>query len=120
MAAARACARVAPFRILGKSPMRPFILTLLFILLAVADRAAAFICTLSPDKSTVIVKVSNPYAQQTACTVTCNFITPDGIKSVTCTQTVPGGAKDWYVCIHPAAGKSYSNLDSGSENCTKP
>lgn len=104
---------------MGKSPVSPIILTVLFILLAGADRAAAFICTLSPDKSTVIVKVSNPYAHQTACTVTCNFITPDGIKSVTCTQTVPGGAKDWYVCIRPG-GKSYGNLDSGSENCTKP
>ena len=29
-------------------------------------------------------------------------------------------AKDWYVCIRPAAGKSYGNLDSGSENCAKP
>jgi len=100
--------------------MRPLILTLLFFLLAGADRAAAFICTLSPDKSTVIVKVSNPYAQQTTCTVTCNFVTPGGIERITCTQNVPGSAKDWYVCIRPAAGKSYGNLDSGSENCTKP
>lgn len=95
-------------------PCLPLILTLLFILLAGGDRAAAFICTLSPDKSTVIVKVSNPYAQKAACTVTCNFITPDGIKSITCTQAVPGGAKNWYVCIRPAAGKSYGDLDSGS------
>jgi hypothetical protein len=96
------------------------ILSLVLILSTGADRAATFTCTLSPDKSTVIVKVSNPYAQQTACTVTCNFITPDGIKSVTCTQTVPGNAKDWYLCIRPAVGKSYDNLDSGSESCIRP
>ena len=70
--------------------MRPFILAFFILLSAGAVRAAAFTCTLSPDKSAVIVKVSNPYAQQTACTVTCNFVTPDGIASVSCTQTVPG------------------------------
>jgi hypothetical protein len=98
----------------------PLTLILLLLLLAGADRAAAFICTLSPDKSTVIVKVSNPYARQTVCTVTCKFVTPSGIESITCTQSVPGGAKNWYVCIRPAAGKSYANVDSGSESCTEP
>ena len=93
---------------------------LLILLAAGTDRAAAFTCALSPDKSAVIVKVTNPYAQQSACTVTCNFTTPRGIESLTCTQTVPGGAKDWYVCIRPAAGKSYGDLDSGSETCAKP
>ena len=72
-------------------------LTFLLILFAAVDRAAAFTCML-----------------------TCNFVIPDGIKSITCAQSVSGGAKDWYVCIRPAAGKSYGNLDSGSENCAKP
>lgn len=103
-----------------KPTVRPFILAFFILLSAGASRAAAFTCTLSPDKSAVIVKVSNPYAQQTACTVTCNFVTPDGIASVSCTQTVPGGAKGWYVCIRPAAGRAYGNLDSGSESCVKP
>jgi hypothetical protein len=53
----------------------------------------------------------------TACV---QIVTPSGIESITCKQNVPGGAKDWYVCIRPAAGKSYGNVDSGNESCTKP
>ena len=99
--------------------MRYFIVFAVLVL-APAPRAAAFVCTISPDNSTVIVKVSNPYPQPTSCTVNCRFVVPDGTETVTCTQTVPGGARDWYVCIRPAAGKSYGKLDGGSEQCAKP
>jgi hypothetical protein len=104
----------------GQAARYRLIPILFLIVSAGADQATAFTCTLSQDKSAVIVKVSNPYAQQSVCTVTCNFTTPRGIESVTCTQTVPAGAKDWYACVRPAAGKSYGELDSGSESCTKP
>jgi hypothetical protein len=39
---------------------------------------------------------------------------------ITCTQTIPPGAKDWYVCIRPAAGKNYGALAGGDEKCAKP
>ena len=90
------------------------------VLLAGPEHAAAFTCTLSPDKSTVIVKTSNPNAQAQSCTVTCRFVVPDGIATVSCTQTVPAGAKDWYVCIRPTGGKPYGNLDGGEEKCAQP
>ena len=60
------------------------------------------------------MKVSNPYAANRV------YSHVQFRHSGTCTQTEPGGAKDWYVCIRPAAGKSCGNLDNSSENCTKP
>ena len=74
--------------------MRGFISPLIFMLLAAASPAAAFTCALSPDKMSVIVKTSNRNPQPASCTVTCRFAVPEGTASVTCTQTIPAGAKD--------------------------
>jgi hypothetical protein len=43
-----------------------------------------------------------------------------GTADITCTQTIPPGAKDWYVCIRPAAGKNYGAVAGGDEKCAKP
>ena len=100
--------------------MRFVIAACAILLLAPAERAAAYICTISPKGDAVIVKTSNPYPQSTSCTVPCRFVVPDGIATVKCTQTVPGGAKDWYVCLRPTGGKAYGKLEGGSEDCQKP
>ncbi len=92
---------------------------LLFLLLS-AQPAFAYICTISPKGDAVLVKTGNPYAQTTTCTVTCRFVVPDGIATITCSQTVPGGAKDWFICIRPTEGKAFGKLEGGSEQCAKP
>ena len=100
--------------------MRGYVFPLIFMTLAAASPAVAFTCTLSPDKTSVILKTSNPNSQAASCTVTCRFAVPEGTASITCTQTIPAGAKDWYVCIRPATGKSYGAPAGGEEKCAKP
>ena len=68
----------------------------------------------------MIVKTGNPDAQPKSCTVTCNFAVPGGVEPITCTQMIPGGAKDWYVCIRPTGGKALGAFESGSEKCEPP
>jgi hypothetical protein len=68
----------------------------------------------------VIVKTSNPGPQPVQCTVTCRFKVPDGVDAITCTQTIPAGAAEWYLCLRPAAGKNYDALGGGEENRVKP
>jgi hypothetical protein len=89
-------------------------------LLSLTAPAAAYVCKLSPDGTAVIVKTSNPGPQPVQCTVTCRFKVPDGVDAITCTQTIPAGAAEWYLCLRPAAGKNYDALDGGEENRVKP
>ena len=56
--------------------MRGYVFPLMVMTLAAASPAAAFTCTLSPDKTSVIVKTSNPNLQPASCTVTCRFAVP--------------------------------------------
>jgi hypothetical protein len=100
--------------------MRGFVCPLIVMTLAAASPAAAFTCKLSPDGTSVIVKTSNHNTQPASCTVTCRFAVPGGTASITCTQTIPAGATDWYVCIRPAAGKNYGAPAGGDETCAKP
>jgi len=100
--------------------VRGVVFSLVVLTLAAASPAAAFTCKLSPDGTSVIVKTSNPNPQPVSCTVTCRFAVPQGTADITCTQTIPPGAKDWYVCIRPAAGKNYGALAGGDEKCAKP
>ena len=44
--------------------------------LAGAAPAAAFTCTVTPKGDAVTVKIDNPYAKPTTCTVTCRFTVP--------------------------------------------
>ena len=100
--------------------MRGAVFPLVALTLAAASPAAAFTCKLSPDGTSVIVKTSNPTPQPVSCTVTCRFAVAEGTADIICTQTIPPGAKDWYVCIRPAAGKNYGALAGGDEKCAKP
>jgi hypothetical protein len=90
------------------------------LLIAGAQPAAAYTCTISPKGDTVIVKTDNPDAQSATCTITCRFAVPGGTETVTCTQKIPGGAEGWYVCLRPTGGKAYGQLEGGSESCAKP
>jgi hypothetical protein len=94
--------------------MRGSVFPLVFVTLAAASPAAAFTCALSPDKT------CNPNSQPASCTVTCRFAVPEGTASITCTEIIPAGAKDWYVWIRPAAGKNYGAPAGGDETCAKP
>jgi hypothetical protein len=99
--------------------IKPAAPAVLFVL-AATSAASAFTCKLSPDGTSLIVKTGNPYPNEASCTVNCRFAVPGGIETVSCTQKIPGGAADWYVCVRPAAGKNYGALAGGDENCVKP
>lgn len=81
-------------------------------------------CKLSPDKKSVSVLISNPYAQETHCNVNCHLILPgSGIRteSITCGKTVPGGAKDFELCSKAREEGPYLRVDSSSNSeCVKP
>lgn len=96
---------------------------LIFLASFGAAQAADFhACKLSPDKRSVTVLVSNPYAQETHCTVNCHVALPgSGIASISCTKTVPGGAKDFELCVRTRDGGDYAKLsDAGNAECVKP
>jgi len=88
--------------------------------LTVPDVAEAYTCRLSPSGDSVIVTTGNAGITDLSCTVTCRFTTPQGPFAVTCTQTIPAGTPDWYVCVRPTAGKSVGALEGGEEKCAKP
>ena len=99
--------------------MRHSVLLVAGLLLAGAQSAAAYTCTISLKGDAVIVKTDNPEAEPRSCTVTCRFAVPGGTQTVTCTQQIPGGAKNWYVCLRPTGGKAFGRLEEGSESCKK-
>ena len=81
--------------------------------LAGAQPAAAYTCTVAPHGDAVIIQTDNPGAVPKTCTVTCRF----ALASFSCTQSVPAGARNWYVCMRPARGKSLGALQGGNDNC---
>ena len=83
------------------------------LLVAAAPPAAAYTCTVAPRGDAVIIKTDNPGAAPKICTVTCRF----ALASFSCTQSIPAGAKNWYVCLRPTRGKSLGALQGGSETC---
>src|SRR5262249_17538961 len=86
---------------------------------AVPTLAAAYTCRLSPAGDAIMVKTGNASAADLSCTVTCRFTTPQGPFVVNCTQTIPAGQADWYVCLRPTGGKSIGALEGGEEKCVK-
>ncbi|HEY6025020.1 MAG TPA: hypothetical protein VIV34_12690 [Pseudolabrys sp.] len=91
----------------------------------IAHAADLHTCRLSDDKRSVTVLVSNPYAQETSCTVNCHIRFPgEGIRidSISCTKTVPAGAKDFELCSRTRDnGGVYVRLDDpGNSECIKP
>ena len=83
------------------------------------DPAAAYTCTLSPGGDKVVVKTDNRDDLWKVCTVACTFAVPDGYVTVTCWQTIPGGAIGWDVCVRPTGGKVFGEFSGGSEHCVK-
>jgi hypothetical protein len=90
------------------------------LLFACTQPAAAYTCTISPKGDAVIVKTDNAGAEPVTCTVSCRFAVAGGTQTVTCTQQIPGGARNWYVCLRSTGGKAFGKLVEGSENCVKP
>lgn len=93
-------------------------------LVSAAQAADLHVCKISPDRKTLTVLVSNPYAQETHCTVNCHLILPgEGIRSesISCGKTVPAGAKDFELCARTRQAGEYVRVstDSNSE-CVKP
>jgi hypothetical protein len=78
-----------------------------------AAPAAAYTCTVSPHGDAVVIKADNPSANPKTCTVTCRF----AYVRLTCTQNIPAGAHNWYVCLRPTSGKKLGALQGGNENC---
>jgi hypothetical protein len=88
-----------------------------------AQAADIHACRLSPDKRSVTVLVSNPYAQETHCTVNCHVAIPGGgVASISCTKTVPGGARDFELCTRTRSdNRDYAKLsDAGNAECVRP
>jgi hypothetical protein len=90
-------------------------------LLALApDASWAYSCALSAAGDAVIVKTDNRDRSWKQCTVACTFAVPDGYITVTCWQSIPGGAAGWDVCVRPTGDKAFGALAGGSEHCVKP
>jgi hypothetical protein len=83
------------------------------VLIAGAQPAAAYSCAISPHGDAVIIKTDNTDGAPKICTVTCRYVT----ATFTCTQSIPGGAKGWFVCLRPSGGKVLGALQGGGETC---
>lgn len=103
--------------------IRLFLIAATTLLLApIVQAADLHTCKLSDDKRSVTVLVSNPYSQETCCTVNCHVRFPgEGIRidSISCTKTVPAGAKDFELCSRTRDnGGVYVRLDDpGNSDC---
>jgi hypothetical protein len=78
--------------------------------------AFAYTCALSPAKDAVIVKTDNPSDRAITCKVDCQFTSPQGPVTISCTQQIPANKKGWYVCLRPTGGKALE-FAGGSESC---
>src|SRR5262245_60751936 len=87
------CSIASCYRFVTETLMRHVLFVLAALILNAPQSATAYTCTLSPSKDAVIVKTGNPDAKPKSCTVTCSFAVPGGVERITCTQTIPGGAK---------------------------
>jgi hypothetical protein len=96
-----------------------------FLLLPVAHAADLHTCKPTADRRSGTVLVSNPYAQETSCTVNCHITFPGegiNIASISCTKTVPGGAKDFELCSPTRDNNAVfvKLADAGNSECVKP
>ena len=81
--------------------------------LAGAQAAAAYSCALTPHGDAVMIKTDNLDAAPKICTVSCRYVT----ATFTCTQSIPGGARGWFVCLRPSGGRVLGALQGGGETC---
>lgn len=68
--------------------------------------AFAASCALSPARDAVTVKTDNASDCSTTCKVDCEFTSPDGPVTISCTQQIPKNSRGWYVCLQPTGGKA--------------
>ncbi len=94
-------------------PSRHLFAAAALVLLAAQPAAAAITCKLAPHGDSLLIKTSNPGAAPKTCTVTCRF----ALARFACTQNIPAGAKDWYVCVRPTRGKKLGAFQGASETC---
>ncbi len=78
--------------------------------------AFAYSCALSPAKDAVIVKSDNASDREISCKVDCQFTSPEGPVTISCTQQIPANKKGWYVCLRPTGGRALE-FAGGSESC---
>ena len=60
----------------------------------------------------MIIKTDNPGAAPKTCTVTCRF----ALARFSCTQNIPAGARNWFVCVRPTRGKNLGALQGGQRD----
>lgn len=100
------------------------VVTVAMAFTSVVRAADLHVCKLSSDHKTVAVLVSNPYAQETHCTVNCHLILPgEGIRSesISCAKTVPAGANEFELCTRTRENGAYVRVSSDSNSeCIKP
>ncbi len=93
-------------------------------LAAQAQTKTNFVCRVSDDKLTLRVFVTNPYEQQTHCTVNCHLsgTSPGSTFSSSCGKSVPGKASDFLLCEQQLPDKrTYGAVDATSNaECIKP
>ena len=83
------------------------------LVLFAAGPAAAATCQLSPHGDSLVIRTSNPSAAPKTCTVTCRFT----LARFACTQNIPAGANNWYVCLRPTRGKNIGAFQGAGELC---
>ena len=91
-------------------------LTLAALFAALTQPVSAFTCALSPAKDAVIVRTDNAFDHALTCKVDCQFTSPQGPATISCTQAIPANSKGWYVCLRPSGGKALE-FAGGSESC---
>jgi hypothetical protein len=87
------------------------------VLAALPPPASAYSCAISPAGDAVIVKTDNASDRAMTCKVECQFSSPQGPVTISCTQAIPAKAKGWFVCLRPTRDKKLEFV-SGSESCS--
>ncbi len=96
----------------------------LFLCVSAQSQAPKFACSISDDKLTLRVRVTNPYDQPAHCQVNCHLsgAAAGSTFSSSCGKTVPGKAADFLLCEQQLPDKrAYGSVDATSNaECIKP
>lgn len=99
--------------------MRGFIFAGVLLAAGAPARAdVTAICKL--DKNTVTVAFTNPDSKTMQCEVNCNMAIANGLGTVVCVKSVPGGAKDLVLCTEKGDGPPYTRVKDQEVNCRDP
>ena len=80
-----------------------------------------FTCTIQPDGKTIRVAISNLFDRETSCQVNCQFSTQRKGTSLqlSCTNTVPAGAKDVQLCARDSEKETPVKMAGGDGDCVR-